>query len=138
MEPGDRIIGRSAYQTRQYSAGEVRAVMRVTQGGSLRLTSGVLERAEYWRVATPAEVAAWDAAVAAQAAADVVAGHMAGCPQTRAGYGLQALDTVRRRAAAVLAWAGRLAPLQAQLEAAMGAASVALEACQPAAPKGAP
>jgi len=92
-------------------------VLRVTQGGSLRLTSGALERAEYWRVATPVEVAAWDAHTAAQAVADRVAGHMAACPQTRAGWGSESAEVVRRRAAAVLAWAGRLAELQ--------------EACQP-------
>jgi hypothetical protein len=132
MEPGDRIVRRGAYQTRQ-SACEVLTVMRVTAGGSLRLTSGKLERAEYcWRLASPVEVAAWDAAVAAQAAANMVAGHMSRCPRTATGWGGQRVAAeVGRQAAAVLAWAAPLAELQAQLEAAMGAAAVALEACQP-------
>jgi hypothetical protein len=133
MEPGDRIIWWSAYQTRQFVACEVRAVARVTPGGSLRLTTGELERAERWRVATPAEVAAWDAHTAEQAVAERAARHMAACPQTRPGFGVgvEPAKVVRPRAAAVLAWAGRLAELQAQLEAAMSAAAVALEACQP-------
>ncbi len=110
MEPGDKIVRRSAYQTRQSVACEVRAVARVTPGGSLRLTSGALERAEYWRVATPAEVAAWDAHTAAQAVAGTVARHMMRCPPTAAGWVIE---------------------LQARLEAAAGATAVALEACQP-------
>jgi hypothetical protein len=134
MEPGDRIVRRSAYQRREYEAAPVRTVARVTPGGSLRLTSGALERAEFWRVATPAEVAAWDAHTAARAAADVVAGHMAACPSLSS-WGPEPISAVQRRAAAVLAWAARLAELHAQLEAAMGAAAVALEACQPT-PKG--
>ena len=115
---------------REYEAAPVRAVARVTPGGSLRLTSGALERAEYWRVATPAEAAAWDAQTTARARADVVAGHMAACPSLSI-WGSQHVDDVRQRAAAALAWAARLAELHAQLEAAVAAAAVALEACQP-------
>lgn len=133
MEPGDRIVRRSSYERREYGASPVLAVARVTQGGSLRLTTGELERAERWRVATPAEVAAWDTAAAAHAAADTVAGHMMRCPPTAAGWVIERpAAEVAQRAAAVLAWAGRLAELHAQLEAAMGAAAIALEACQPA------
>lgn len=137
MEPGDKIVRRSAYRVRELAVATVGAVARVTPGGSLRLTSGALERAEYCRVATPAEAAAWDAQTAVRAAADTVAGHMAACPSLSS-WGPESIYAVRQRAAAVLAWAGRLAELQAQLEAAAGAAAVALEACQPAAPKGAP
>lgn len=136
MNPGDTIIRRSAYRHRETFAPAVEHVDRVTPTGRIRLRSGVLDSADYWRLATPAEIAAYEARRDLERLATSVKAHLDAAPTVRT-WGAVSPRDVAALADAAMEWSDKLRALRADLARAVAAADAALEACQPP-PRGEP